>query len=232
MVNLVVLCILFLFGCCGTVRRYTRFLWLPSVDVNLYCGVWGFSLIISLVVAFCCMYWIKLCHVLAWGVSWFQQVTVDVFNLLFCRCGPRLLHVRWGMLAWQVVALVVWCYVWCCKFRLFWIVGVVTINVDPVCRIYFVPVACRGVVCILACLTMYACSLVTKWCFVLSFVGMVTLKFVTVNLNVWYVLFVGAVPMINLDPFCFMYFMPVGLLLWFCRRVWRFTRVLCCQVLM
>ena len=51
------------------------------------------------------------------------------------------------------------------------------------------------------------------------------MKLITVDLNLCSLLFVGVVPMINPNHFCFMYFVPVGVLCFF-RRVWQYSPVL------
>ena len=156
MINPCVLCILCQLGYCGFVGtwRYTNVLWLASVDVNLCVVVCGCSPIINFVVAFCCMYWVALCQRVS-GLScvlWLPRVTLDVFNLLCCVLWVH--YVPCG--ACKIGFVGKSCSSCCLVLRfmlkisfVFWIVGVVTINLDAFCRMYFVPVLV--VVNLLAC---------------------------------------------------------------------------------
>ena len=82
--------------------------------------VFGCSPIIIILVAFCCMYWVELCHVLAclWpelcplvatGYRWcFQSSVLCLVSVVPTKY--LVVHVRWGLLASNVEALVL-CYV-------------------------------------------------------------------------------------------------------------------------
>ena len=118
----------FYFMCVVVLWAYMCVVWLLSVDVNLCVVVCGCSTTTNFVVASYCMYWIAVCH--AWGVSWLPLVTINVCNLLFCGCCQHC-SAKFCWLLSRVTFDV--------NFVVFLIVCVVTLNLCPVCRMYFMP---------------------------------------------------------------------------------------------